>query len=156
MTTNRYLAEILESSRETLLAFVDRIAFLNFVPRGFADPANLNRVLSQQIGNHGMPVLRAPLSIQDLDVLQDAVDSVHVSEPVCQNLTRLLESLDGEMAAAQRADPQFVPTRYLSTRTAVRCGRVLRAICVLDKIRRHPDRPASPDRSARSPARSTA
>ena len=33
-----YLAEILEGSRDTLLAFVDRIAFVAFMPRGFADP----------------------------------------------------------------------------------------------------------------------
>ena len=40
MTTNRYLAEVLQESRETLLAFVDRIAFVNFVPRGFAHEKN--------------------------------------------------------------------------------------------------------------------
>src|SRR6478735_2304971 len=33
MTSNRYLAEVLESSRDTLLAFVDRVAFVGFVPR---------------------------------------------------------------------------------------------------------------------------
>src|SRR5690606_15645808 len=30
MTSNRYLAEILEGSRDTLLAFIDRIAFVSF------------------------------------------------------------------------------------------------------------------------------
>src|SRR5262249_36951500 len=50
MTTNRYLAEVLESSRETLLAFVDRVAFVSFVPKGFAQPASLERVLLAQIG----------------------------------------------------------------------------------------------------------
>ena len=43
MTTNRYLAEVLESSRETLLAFVDRVAFVSFVPKGFADVGQLRR-----------------------------------------------------------------------------------------------------------------
>ena len=38
------------------------------------------------------------------------------------------------MNAAVRADPSFVPTRYFSTRTAVRSGRVLRALCVYDWI----------------------
>ena len=38
MTTNRYLTEVLEDSRQTLLAFVDRIAFVSFIPRGFAKP----------------------------------------------------------------------------------------------------------------------
>src|SRR5688572_6831988 len=45
MTSNRYLSEILEGSRETLLAFVDRIAFLSFVPKGFAAPGSLAKVL---------------------------------------------------------------------------------------------------------------
>ena len=36
MTSNRYIAEVLESSRDVLLAFLDRIAFVSFVPRGFA------------------------------------------------------------------------------------------------------------------------
>ena len=45
MTSNRYLADILEGSRETLLAFVDRIAFVGFVPRGFARRENLGLVL---------------------------------------------------------------------------------------------------------------
>src|SRR5947199_1124129 len=43
MTSNRYLVEVLASER--LLAFVDRIAFLNFVPKGFADPDALAAVL---------------------------------------------------------------------------------------------------------------
>src|SRR3954447_23442284 len=36
MTSNRYLADILDNER--LVAFVDRIAFLSFVPKGFAAP----------------------------------------------------------------------------------------------------------------------
>src|SRR5688572_29978297 len=48
MTTNRYLAEVLSSSRETLLAFVDRIAFVSFVPKGFTDSDSLGRVVRGQ------------------------------------------------------------------------------------------------------------
>ena len=56
MTSNRYLAEILDNER--LVAFVDRIAFLSFVPKGFADPDALdlarddNRHLSFGLGAH--------------------------------------------------------------------------------------------------------
>src|SRR5690606_17143846 len=70
MTTNRYLSEVLEQSRETLLAFVDRIAFIAFVPKSFADPQNLVTVVSGQLG----PRARVPmprLTIQDLDQLQE-------------------------------------------------------------------------------------
>ncbi|HTJ80309.1 MAG TPA: hypothetical protein VL400_01265, partial [Polyangiaceae bacterium] len=44
------------------------------------------------------------------------------------------------MAAARRADPAFSPTRYISTRTAVRCGAILRAACIYEKIFHLPDR----------------
>ncbi len=133
MTTNRYLSEVLEDSRDTLLAFVDRIAYVNFVPRRFAAQENLARVLSNQVGGMRATPLRHPLTIQDLDVLQEAVDSVYVPEAVCQQLSHLLEALEQEQAAAMRGDPMFTPSRYLSTRTAVRIGRALRAICVFDK-----------------------
>lgn len=140
MTSNRYISDVLERSRETLLAFVDRIAFVGFVPRGFADPDNLGAVLRRHVGAAHRPLLDAPLSIQDLDVLQAAVDDVVVVDEMCTGLAQLLANLDVELAAAVRADPTFVPTRYLSTRTAVRCGRVLRALCVYDRIFRDPSR----------------
>ncbi len=134
MTTNRYLAEVLEGSRETLLAFVDRIAFVNFVPKGFADPQNLALVLRRQIGEGGARGLEGVLTIQDLDTLQAAADGVMVSDSACTALAQLLAELDAEMTAAGRADPSFIPTRYLSTRTAVRAARILRAACVFDRI----------------------
>lgn len=140
MASNRYIADVIESSRETLLAFVDRIAFIGFVPRGFADPQNLFAVLRGQMGGSGRPALEAPLTIQDLDALQAAVDAVFISDPICQHLATLLDLLDAELHAAERADPSFLPTRYLSTRTAVRSGRILRAICVYDMIFRDPSR----------------
>jgi MoxR-like ATPase len=141
MASNRYLAEVLESSRETLLAFVDRIAFAGFVPRAFADPKNLRAVLKGQVGGTGPSPLEAPLSIQDIDALQTIVDSVFVSEEMCDGLAALLDLFDAELHAAVRADPTFLPTRYLSTRTAVRSGRILRAICVYDKLWSRPERP---------------
>jgi MoxR-like ATPase len=141
MTTNRYIADVLQGARETLLAFVDRIAFISFVPRGFADPARLGLVLRRHVGGAAGPLLECGLSIQDLDVLQQAVDEVHVSDPICDGLAGFLERFDRELNAAARADPAFVPTRYISTRTAVRSGRVLRAAAVADRIFHNPTRP---------------
>ncbi len=143
MTTNRYVAEVLESARETLLAFVDRIAFMAFVPRGFAAPSRLGEVLRHQVGGAGRPTLEAPLTVQDLDALQAIVAEVHIPDEICDGLARLLDLFEAELSAAERADPSFLPTRYLSTRTAVRSGDLLRSICVYDSISRRPDRPLS-------------
>ena len=126
MTTNRYLAEVLEGSRETLLAFVDRIAFVAFVPKG--SPARKPRrvVLRARSAGAARRSLGALLTIQDLDVLQAAVE--RCSYPTGSAIARsLLAIVELEVAAARRADPRFVPTRYLSTRTIVRLGRVLEA-----------------------------
>lgn len=139
MTSNKYLFEVLEQSRETLLAFVDRIAFVSFVPKGFADPKNLAQVLNGQLG----PKAQAPLpqlTIQDVDQLQELSNYVRVSEPMVGELVALLGRLEAELVAATRADPRFVPTRYLSTRTAVRTARILRAGVVYDWIMRDPTR----------------
>ncbi len=132
MTTNRYLAEILETSSETLLAFVDRIAFISFVPRGFADPSGLERVLRIQVAGTKPPPLSAPLTIEDLDALQDATESVFVSERLTDQLAAFVANFEREINAARRADPSFMPTRYLSTRSMVRLGCMLRAICAYD------------------------
>ena len=133
MTTNRYLAEVLEGSRETLLAFVDRIAFVSFVPKGFADPASMGRVLRGSVGGQRTQP-KALLTIQDLDLLQAAADEVVVSDEICDALAALCEQLDTDLAAAAKHDPTFVPSRYLSTRTTVRLARVLRAACVHDAV----------------------
>lgn len=130
MTTNRYLAEVLEGSRETLLAFVDRIAFVSFVPKGFSEKGSFERVVRAQVGGAKRPRLEAVLTIQDLDVLQAMVDRVYVPDEVCDAMVSLIEAFDADLAGATRADPSFVPTRYLSTRTAVRLGRVLRAAVI--------------------------
>lgn len=141
LTTNRYIADVLEHSRETLLAFVDRIAFVGFVPRGFSKPEQLERVLRREVGGTTRPSLDALLTVQDLDVLQAAVDQVFVSRSACVALAQMIGHLDQELASAVRSDPTFFPTRYLSTRTAVRAGRVLRAACVLDRITKSDKRP---------------
>ena len=133
MTTNRYLAEVLESSRETLLAFIDRIAFVGFVPKGFADGESMGRVLRSQVGV-ARRSLKAVLTIQDLDVLQAHAERVVVSDEICSALCVLLGHLDADLGAAAKSDPTFIPTRYLSTRTAVRLGRILRSICVYDMV----------------------
>ncbi len=134
MTTNRYLAEVLESSRETLLAFVDRIAFVAFVPKGFGAPGSMGRVLRSQVGGSRTGAWKSVLTIQDLDVLQLATERVTMDDSLCETLEQLMTTVEADLAAATRHDPSFVPTRYLSTRTAVRLGKVLRAACVLDKI----------------------
>src|SRR5690606_22515102 len=84
MTTNRYIADVIENARETLLAFVDRIAFIAFVPRGFARASNMQRVLERHVAKAHVQRLDALLTIQDLDVLQELVDGVVVSEPICE------------------------------------------------------------------------
>jgi MoxR-like ATPase len=139
MTTNRYLAEILDNER--LVAFVDRIAFLSFVPKGFATPSALEAVLLAQVAGRKPPDLVAPLTIQDLDLLQGAVEDVYVDDAVCASLAELVRAFEAELHAAHRADPTFVPSRYLSTRTAVRLGGLLRAICFADRAFNDPGRP---------------
>ena len=134
MTSNRYIAEILENARETLLAFLDRIAFVSFVPRGFASANNLALVVRRHGGGFGRHQLTAPLSIQDLDVLQAAVERTFLPEQVCDGLAQLIGEMDAEQAAAMRADREFQPTRYLSTRTAVRAAGVVRAAAVREQI----------------------
>lgn len=134
MTTNRYLAEVLEGSRETLLAFVDRVAFVGFVPKGFSQDESLRKVLKAQVGGVRPRALKAVLTIQDIDVLQAAADRVLVPDEVCNALGLLLEHMDADLAAATKNDPTFQPTRYLSTRTAVRLARILRAVCVYDHV----------------------
>ncbi len=140
MTTNRYLSEVLEQSKETLLAFVDRIAFVVFVPKGFGRSENLVTILERQMeGRFGGPM--PLLTIQDLDILQDVAESVQFPEHCNATLVDFLQRFERETAAATRADPSFMPTRYISTRTVVRTARLLRAICALDWIMSDNSRP---------------
>jgi hypothetical protein len=139
MTSNRYLAEILESDR--LVAFVDRIAFLSFVPKSFAAPDTLDRVLREQIARTGAPGAPPRLTVQDLDVLQAAVDQIDVGDGMCSAVAELARRFDAEIGAARRADPGFIPSRYLSTRTVVRMAGLLRAVAFYDWMFDRPDRP---------------
>ena len=140
MTTNRYLAEVLDESRESLLAFIDRIAYVSFIPQGFAATDSLQRVLRAQVGGQRRK-LAAVLTIQDLDVLQEVTENVPMAPELCDRLAGLFVQFADETAAAVRADPEYVPSRYLSTRTKVRAGAALRAIAVHDKIVANPRRP---------------
>ncbi|MCX4241769.1 AAA family ATPase [Paraliomyxa miuraensis] len=140
MTSNRYIAEVLDSARETLLAFIDRISFISFIPRGFSSVDSMRTVVRRHGGRFGRHRPSAYLSVQDLDVLQAAVDLTYVPEEICDAVTELVASLDAELAEARRADPKFQPTRYLSTRSAVLATDVLRAVVVYDKIFNRPDR----------------
>jgi MoxR-like ATPase len=141
MTSNRYLTEVLDESRETLLAFVDRIAFVGFVPKGFSSPKPMQQVMRQNVAGRP-PALRAYLSIQDLDVLQDAAQHVYVSVEASHRLVAFLDLFEAEMQAAVRAIPDFSPSRYLSIRSRVRAGRILKAIVTYRKIFEDPARPS--------------
>jgi MoxR-like ATPase len=83
MTSNRYIAEVLDDARETLLAFVDRVAYISFIPRGFARPDSLREVVRRHGGGFDRHTPSAYLSVQDLDALQAATDRVEVPEPIC-------------------------------------------------------------------------
>jgi len=132
MTTNRYLAEVLDGSREALLAFADRVAHIAFVPKGFGDPSSMARLLRGQLAFNQAQCLTTLLTIQDLDTLQAAVDAVDFAPELCDLLAELVRDFENELAAARRGDPTFVATRYLSTRTVVRLGKTLRAAVVYD------------------------
>ena len=138
MTTNRYLAEVLDESRESLLAFVDRIAFVGFVPKGFAHQDSLRKVMRQSLG--AATPLRTYLTIQDVDVLQEAAELVRVPPAACDRLVDFLAIFEQEMAAAVRAIPDFSPSRYLSTRTRVRAGKLLKSVVLYRKLFVAPER----------------
>src|SRR5439155_9569891 len=86
------------------------------------------------------PDLRAPLTLQQLDVLQDAVDRVGVSSAMTEGLEKLGEALERELAAQVAKLPDYVPTKYFSQRSMVKALWALKAAVVRDKIYRHPDR----------------
>src|SRR4051812_43047261 len=90
MTTNRYLAEVLDGSREALLAFADRIAHIAFVPKGFGDASSMTRLLRGQLALKRSQSLTTLLTIQDLDALQSAVDAVEFPLELCDLLVELV------------------------------------------------------------------
>lgn len=130
MTSNRYPVEVLEGSRDTLLAFLDRVAYVSFVPRGFAESDSLASIVRSQAGPGRRRALTARLTLQDLDELQAAADTLVLPPALCDCVAQLVLDLESEFASARRADPEFMPTRYLSARTTVRVSRALKAIAV--------------------------
>lgn len=140
MTSNRYISEILETSRQSLLAFVDRLNFISFVPRNFSDSKTLKNMVRRHGGGFGIHRPTAVLSIQDIDALQAATDLTYVSEEICDAIADLIADIDREMLEARRHDPTFQPTRFFSARTAVQAAGVLRAAVVYDKIFHNPKR----------------
>jgi MoxR-like ATPase len=145
MTTNRYLTEVLEENRRTLLAFVDRIAFVSFVPRTFANPDHLRAVVRASV--EARPPLTARLTIQDVDALQALASEVVVPGWLGAEVADLVTAYEQRTGELERADPAFVATRYVSARTAVRLAQLLRAIVVLDKARGRRDRALVAERS---------
>jgi energy-coupling factor transporter ATP-binding protein EcfA2 len=132
LSSDRYPAEILDSSPETSLGLVDRIAFLGFVPRRFADGDALRSVLRSRVGVSGPLALHYQLTIQDLEAIRQATEDIAVSDTLCERLAAFVVDFESEMGVARRADPSFVPSRRPSTRSTVRLGRLLRAACFYD------------------------
>lgn len=139
MTSNRYLSEVLARSPETLLAFADRISFICFCPKGFARRSSRAQMLHRAITGQ-RPALKSPLSLQDLDVLQDAVTQVEVSGVVTEGLELLADGLEKALLAQVSKLPDYVPTKYFSQRSMVKALWALKAAVVRDVIYRRPDR----------------
>ncbi|MBM7117520.1 AAA family ATPase [Archangium primigenium] len=140
MTSNRYLSEVLARSPELLLAFADRLSFISFVPKSFARSAS--RAAMLQRSAHGLrPDLRAQLSLQQLDVLQAAVERVVVSSVLLEAIELLTDELERALTAQVSKLPDYVPTKYFSQRSVVKALWALKAAVVRDQLYRHPERP---------------
>ena len=139
MTSNRYLSEVLARSPELLLAFADRLSFIAFVPKSFARRASRAAMLHRFM--HGArPDLRAVLTLQQLDVLQEAVEKVKVSSQVLEGVELLADGLERSLTAQVSKLPDYVPTKYFSQRSVVKALWALKAAVVRDQIYQHPDR----------------
>ncbi|ATB32554.1 ATPase AAA [Melittangium boletus DSM 14713] len=140
MTSNRYLSEVLARSPELLLAFADRLSFISFVPKAFARSAS--RAAMLQRSAHGLrPDLRAQLSLQQLDVLQAAVERVGVSSTLLEAIEMLTDELERALTAQVSKLPDYVPTKYFSQRSVVKALWALKAAVVRDQLYRRPERP---------------
>ena len=129
MTTNRYLAEVLEGSRETLLAFVDRIAFVVVRARRASPIRRASGAsLRSQVGGARPRPLVAPLTIQDLDVLQAAADRVVVPDEICDGARARCSSTSTPISRPRRSTTRR-SCRRATSRRAPRCAsaRILRA-----------------------------
>ncbi len=140
MTSNRYLSEVLARSPELLLAFADRLSFISFVPKSFARRASRGAML-QRFAHGTRPDLRAPLTLQQLDVLQDAVTRVKVSSQLLEGIEMLADGLERTLQEKVAKLPDYVPTKYFSQRSTVKALWALKAAVVRDQLYRHPDRP---------------
>ena len=146
MTSNRYLSEVLARSPETLLAFADRISFICFCPKGFARRSSRAQMLQRAVTGQ-RPSLKAPLTLQQLDVLQDAVAQVEVTGLVTEGLELLADGLEKALLAQVSKLPDYVPTKYFSQRSMVKALWALKAAVVRDAIYHRPERSlvATPD-----------
>nr|WP_217446501.1 AAA family ATPase [Myxococcus sp. CA040A] len=140
MTSNRYLSEVLARSPELLLAFADRLSFISFVPKSFARKESRAAML-QRFAQGARADLRAPLSLQQMDLLQDAVSRVKVPSDVLEGVELLADALERALTAQVSKLPDYVPTKYFSQRSAVKALWALKAAVVRDQIYRRPERP---------------
>ena len=139
MTSNRYLSEVLARSPELLLAFADRLSFISFVPKSFARRASRAAMLHRFM--HGSrPDLRAGLTLQQLDVLQESVTKVKISSQILEGVELLADGLERSLSAQVAKLPDYVPTKYFSQRSVVKAMWALKAAVVRDQIYRRPDR----------------
>ncbi|MFE8597809.1 AAA family ATPase [Archangium violaceum] len=140
MTSNRYLSEVLARSPELLLAFADRLSFISFVPKSFARRPSRAAMLHRFA--HGLrPDLRASLTLQQLDVLQAAVEQVTVGSHLLEAIELLTDELERALTAQVSKLPDYVPTKYFSQRSVVKALWALKAAVVRDQLYRRPDRP---------------
>lgn len=139
MTSNRYLSEVLHRSPETLQAFADRISFITFAPKSFARRSSRGQMLHRaQTGQR--PALHARLTLQQLDVLQEAVEAVEVPPLVAEGMEELADALERDLLSQVAKLPDYVPTKYFSQRSMVKALWVLKAIVVRDRMYRRPER----------------
>ncbi len=139
MTSNRYLSEVLARSPELLLAFADRLSFICFVPKSFARRESRAAML-QRFSHFARPDLRAQLSLQQVDLLQDAVTKVVVPSHIMEGVELLADALERALAAQVAKLPDYVPTKYFSQRSVVKALWALKAAVVRDQIYRRPER----------------
>ncbi|MCP3105324.1 AAA family ATPase [Myxococcus sp. K15C18031901] len=140
MTSNRYLSEVLARSPELLLAFADRLSFICFVPKAFARKESRAAML-QRFSQGARPDLRAQLTSQQLELLQDAVARVRVPSLVLEGVELLADALERALSAQVSKLPDYVPTKYFSQRSAVKALWALKAAVVRDQLYRRPERP---------------
>ena len=139
MTSNRYLSEVVQRSPETLQAFADRISFICFTPKAFARKASRAQMLWRAQGGQRL-TLTERLTLQQLDVLQDVVNSVDVPPLVSEGLEALADTLERELLTQVVKLPDYVPTKYFSQRSMVKALWALKAVVVREKIYKRPDR----------------